>query len=348
MIFRQLYDNVSSTFTYLLADERTKEAIIIDTVYELFDRDLALIRELDLNLKYVLDTHCHADHITGAWRMKMKTGAKVGLAGIYGAENVDLPLKEGDVIRFGEYAIRVLATPGHTSGCLSFVTLDEANVFTGDCLMIRSAGRTDFQQGDSHKMFESIKKRLFCLPENCRVFPAHDYDGRCSSTIGEEKKFNTRIGGQASESDFVELMKNLNLPHPKKIKEALPANLRSGKPELALDEKRSWGAIEITYDGMAQVSADWVLGHLNEICLVDVREPSEGDEEYGYISGALKIPLRQLLEKIGELSKLKPIVTVCRSGKRSAQAVVLLEKNGFEKVASLKRGMIGWREVVPN
>src|SRR5687768_12885079 len=159
MILRQLFDQVSSTYTYLLADEETREAIFIDTVFEQHARDAALVRELGLTLLYVLDTHCHADHVTGAWLMKATLGAQIGLAKAYGAANVDLGLVHGDVIRFGKYALEVRATPGHTDGCLSFVTADHKNVFTGDTLLVRGAGRTDFQGGSAGRLFRSIHQQ---------------------------------------------------------------------------------------------------------------------------------------------------------------------------------------------
>jgi len=348
LLFRQLYDNVSSTYTYVLADEKTREAVVIDPVYELHVRDLALVRELGLKVKFVLDTHCHADHVTGAWLLKQTTGCEIVLSRVYGAQNVDHPVEEGGEIAFGAQRLKVLSTAGHTDGCLSFVLADESMVFTGDCLMIRGAGRTDFQQGSAHKMFQSIHTKLFALPEACLVYPAHDYDGRSVSTIGEEKKFNTRIGGSANEKDFTGYMNNLNLPHPKKIAVALPANLCSGKPEDGLyPVQASWGPVERTYDGIAQVPADWAALHRAEVTLLDVRDPEEWAGELPALEGSLKIPLSELTAKLTELSHTKPVVTVCRSGKRSAQAVVLLNKAGFEKAASIKDGLLAWRSLFP-
>src|SRR5579859_6057479 len=178
MIFRQLYDQVSSTYTYLLADERTREAVLIDSVFEQHGRDVALIRELDLKLLYALDTHCHADHVTGSWLMKAALGSQVALSKEYGAANVDLPLADGDVIRFGVQGLDVRSTPGHTAGCLSLLTMDRSLAFTGDSLLVRGAGRTDFQEGNAQRLFRSIRDRLFVLPDDCVVYPGHDYEGR--------------------------------------------------------------------------------------------------------------------------------------------------------------------------
>jgi glyoxylase-like metal-dependent hydrolase (beta-lactamase superfamily II) len=231
MIVRQLFDQVSSTYTYLLADEQAREAVLIDCVFEQHARDAALIRELELNLIGTLDTHCRADHVTGAWRMKQAFGSKIGLSPQYGARHVDLPLVHGDAVRFGAHSVEVRATPGHTDGCVSFVSEDHALVFTGDALLVRGAGRTDFQQGDPLRLFRSIREQLLTLPDACVVFPAHDYEGRTSSTVGEERRHNPRIGGEPREEDFVGYMRNLGLPHPKQLAVALPANLRSGEPE---------------------------------------------------------------------------------------------------------------------
>jgi glyoxylase-like metal-dependent hydrolase (beta-lactamase superfamily II)/rhodanese-related sulfurtransferase len=343
LIFRQLYDNISSTYTYLLADSDTLDAVIIDPVFELHRRDLALIRELGLKLRYALDTHCHADHVTGAWLMKQAAGCQIVLSKKYRASGVDLGVDDGDVIPFGGIRLLVWATPGHTDGCLTFVMDDRQMAFTGDCLMIRGAGRTDFQQGDAKQMYRSIRQKLFALPEDCLVYPAHDYDGRCVSTIGEEKKFNTRIGGAANEVDFVGYMKNLDLPHPKKLAIALPANLRSGMPENGVySPAASWGPVEETYDGILQISADWVAAHKGDVTILDVREPGERAADASSIREALAIPLGDLISKLSELPTSKPMVTVCHSGKRSAQATVILKKNGFNNVANLKGGMLEW------
>ncbi|MBL8606246.1 MAG: MBL fold metallo-hydrolase, partial [Myxococcales bacterium] len=230
MLFRQLFDQVSSTYTYLLADEASGHAVLVDPVFEQHARDAALIRELSLTLVCTLDTHCHADHVTGAWLMKAAFGSKIGLSKRYGAQNVDLPLAHGDVVRFGARSLEVRATPGHTSGCLAYVLDDRSMVFTGDALLVRGAGRTDFQEGDAGLLYRSIHAELFSLPDGCAVWPGHDYEGRTSTTIGEERRHNPRIGGGAREEDFVRYMSNLALPHPKQIAVALPANLRAGQP----------------------------------------------------------------------------------------------------------------------
>ena len=346
MLFRQLFDHVSSTYSYLLADEQTREAVLIDPVFEQHARDAALIRELELKLLYVLDTHCHADHVTGAWLMKVALGCKIGLSSECAAANVDLPLAHGDVVRFGARALEVRATPGHTAGCRSFVTADHAMVFTGDALLVRGAGRTDFQDGDARRLFHSIREQLFTLPDECLVYPGHDYDGRTSSTIGEERQHNPRIGGGAREEDFVGYMRNLALPHPKQLAVALPANLRAGRP----DESHSpsgppWGPVVTTYAGLSEIAPDWVASHRDEVHVLDVRNAAEFEGELGHIEGAQLIPLDELRPRLTELASDKPIVVVCQTGRRSGMGTVILKSAGLLKTANLAGGMVRWRDL---
>ncbi len=346
MLFRQLYDGVSSTFSYLLADRASRKAVLIDPVFEKFQRDAALIRELELTLVCTLDTHCHADHVTGAWLMQQALGSRIGLAAVYGASNVDLPLGHGDQVQFGELALAVRATPGHTDGCLAFVTTDQLTVFTGDALLIRGAGRTDFQQGSPHTLFRSIREQLFTLPDDCTVYPGHDYEGRTSSTIGEEKAFNPRIGGGAREEDFVGYMRNLGLPHPKQLDIAVPANLRAGLPESGnAPQTASWGPVVTTYAGLWEIAAEWVAQHLQQVQILDVRSAAEFDGELGHLPGARLIPLDDLRGRVAELKDNKPIVVVCQTGKRSAMATTILRQAGLTQIANLAGGMVRWREV---
>ena len=346
MILRQLFDPASSTYTYLLADEASREAVLIDPVFEQHDRDAALVRELGLRLVYTLDTHCHADHVTGAWLMKRALGSRIALAKVYGAANVDVPLSHGDVVRFGACALEVRATPGHTDGCISFVTSDHAMVFTGDALLVRGAGRTDFQQGDAHQLFRSIHEQLFSLPDECVVYPAHDYTGRMSSTIGEEKKHNPRIGGGAREEDFVGYMSNLGLPHPKQIAIAVPANMRSGEPESGkLPPADSWGPVVKTYAGLLEIDPEWVARNRADVHLIDVRDAAELDGELGRLGDAQLIPLGELRARVSDVPKGKPVVVVCQTGKRSARATVILRQAGIDRIANLAGGLVRWREL---
>lgn len=227
MIFHQLFEKESSSYTYLLADPVTREAIIIDPVLETMERDLKLIQELDLSLLYILETHIHADHITGSNELKKRTTAKSAVSKKAGVCCADLELEENQEIKFGRYTLKVLETPGHTDESLSF--LCEKMVFTGDSLMIRGTGRTDFQNGSSDILYESIHKKIFSLPDDTKIYPAHDYKGMLYSTVLCEKKFNPRIGGGKSKEEFIAIMKNLKLADPKKIHEAVPANLACGQ-----------------------------------------------------------------------------------------------------------------------
>jgi sulfur dioxygenase len=225
ILFRQLFDRESSTYTYLVADPGTGDAVLIDPVREQVDRDLKLLEELGLRLGYAIETHLHADHVTGASLLRERTGAKTACAR-NGAPCADLPLSDGDVVHVGSIAIRVQATPGHTDDSVSLVV--EGMVFTGDALLIRGNGRTDFQNGDPGQLYDSITQVLFALPDETRIFPAHDYKGMATSTIGEEKKHNARLAGR-SRDEFIAIMNELHLPPPKKLAEALPANRACGR-----------------------------------------------------------------------------------------------------------------------
>lgn len=226
LFFRQLFDYDTWTYTYLLADPQAKEAALIDTVKEQEDRDLSLIKELGFHLKYVMDTHVHADHVTGADDIRKATGAKTVVGVASGVPCADIMLRDGEEIPLGEFKIRAIATPGHTNGCTSYLVA--GRVFTGDALLIRGTGRTDFQGGSASKLFDSVTQKLFTLPDDTLVFPAHDYHGKTLSTIGEEKKYNPRLGGGKSKEEFLEIMANLHLEMPKKIQMAVPANLACG------------------------------------------------------------------------------------------------------------------------
>ncbi len=225
MIFRQLFDPESSTYTYILASQ--KEAVIIDPVLETQERDLKLLTEMGVKLKYILETHVHADHVTSAYYLNLSTHAKIGAGIGTGLNHADILLKDEDTIQVGDLKIRAIATPGHTSGCTSYYVEDR--VFTGDTLMIRACGRTDFQGGSTDLLFQSVREKLFKLPDATFVYPAHDYNGMTSSTIGEEKAHNPRLGIQHSKEHFVNVMNHLNLAYPKKIDMALPRNQRLGK-----------------------------------------------------------------------------------------------------------------------
>ena len=224
-LFRQLFDSQSSTFTYVLGDEKTRQAVIIDPVFEHMPRDNALVRELGLTLCWILDTHIHADHVTGAWALKQKTQAKIALSAQSGATGADRYLEDRDRIEFGECYLTVRSTPGHTNGCVTYVLDDESKAFTGDCILIRGCGRTDFQEGDARNMYRSVHSQIFSLPEDCLLYPAHDYRGLTVTSTLEERTFNPRLGGQIGEDDFVGYMDHLGLPHPKQIEVAIPANM---------------------------------------------------------------------------------------------------------------------------
>src|SRR5690606_13045757 len=235
--------------------------------------------------------------------------------------------------------------PGHTKGCLTYVLDDETMAFTGDCVLVRGCGRTDFQQGDPRAMYRAVHSQIFSLPESCLLYPAHDYRGLTVSSVGEEKRYNPRLGGELSEDDFVGYMQNLGLPHPKQMDIAVPANLKCGRREgaEALQDHPTWAPLNLTFAGIWEVQPHWVQEHLRDVQVIDVREPDEFDGPLGRIPGAVSIPLGTLKERAAEIPKDRPIVAVCRAGGRSAQATNILKKAGFERVANLAGGMLRWR-----
>jgi glyoxylase-like metal-dependent hydrolase (beta-lactamase superfamily II) len=226
MLFRQMFDPETSTYTYLVADSITREALLIDPVLEQVERDCKQLNELELTLKYCLETHIHADHITGTAQLRQVTGCQ-GIVPEYAqAACADRFIKDGDGLTLGTVTIRAIATPGHTDSHMAYL-VNGTHLFSGDALFIRGCGRTDFQSGDAGVLFDSVTQRLFTLPDETLVYPAHDYRGLTVSTIGEEKQFNPRFSGR-SRAQFIEFMESLNLPDPKKIMEAVPANERCG------------------------------------------------------------------------------------------------------------------------
>ena len=344
LLFKQLFDQSSGTYTYLLADAQSRDAVLIDCVYEQHDRDLSLIRELELKLLACVETHCHADHVTGAWLLKHALGAKIFASALSGIGSLDRTLRNGDVIDFGTRKLSVLATPGHTDGCISLALDDQSAVFTGDSLLIRGCGRTDFQQGSAQKLFHSIKDVLFRLPDACIVYPAHDYAGRTASTIGEEKRLNPRIGGEANETDFVGYLDNMRLPHPKKLDIAVPANLRAGRPnDDQIPRPPSWAPAITTYSGVMEISPQWVASHRSDVHILDVRTQHETDEEPTRIHNAQLIPIDELRDRLEEVPKDKPVMTICRSGKRSVLAFTILREAGWKQIANIQGGLLRWQ-----
>ncbi|MEY4751222.1 MAG: hypothetical protein RIQ60_3436 [Pseudomonadota bacterium] len=361
LVFRQLFDSASSTYTYLLGDRdpqgggQSGQAVLIDPVFEHERRDTALLRELGLSLVATLDTHVHADHVTGAWLLKRRLGSRILLSAVAGAEAVDQGLSHGDRVRFGNRYLEVRATPGHTDGCLSFVLDDQSMAFTGDSLLIRGCGRTDFQQGSPERLFASVRQQILSLPADCLLYPGHDYRGLTVTSVAEELRYNPRLGGDANEGDFAGYMKHLGLPHPKLMAIAVPANLRCGRPDsdAALPHEPEWAPLSFAFSGLWEIlpatlverraAAGQAVASSSAIQVVDVREASEFIDAFGHVPGALSMPLSILNERMGELSRDRPVVTVCRSGARSAQAALLLQKSGFQAVANLAGGMLRWR-----
>ena len=338
MIFRQLFDQVSSTYSYLLASRTGGEALIIDPVLERVDRYLQLIRELDLKLVKAVDTHLHADHITGLGALRDHTHCITVMGEQTKADVVSMRLADGEKLTIEGLALDAIYTPGHTDDSYSFVMPDR--VFTGDTLLIRGTGRTDFQNGNARQQYESIFNRLLKLPDATLVFPAHDYKGDTVSTIGEEKTYNPRLQVK-SPQEYVELMNGLKLSNPKMMDVAVPANMKVGlaQEKIAL---RGWS--------LTAPAALALLGKPN-VALIDLRERSER-ERHGIIPGSLHVPYPALQENIGpggmlnELAKStgKRLVFYCAFGERSAMAVQAAQDVGLTSACHLQGGIDAWKK----
>jgi sulfur dioxygenase len=338
MIFRQLFDSVSGTYTYLLASRRGGEALIIDPVLEKVERYIQLINELDLKLIKAVDTHLHADHITGLGALRDRTHCVTVMGENSKVDVVSMRLAEGDKLTIEGVALDVLYTPGHTDDSYSFLMRDR--VFTGDTLLIRGTGRTDFQNGDPRAQYDSIFNKLLRLPDETMVFPAHDYKGETVSTIAEEKAFNPRLQVK-SVDEYVELMGKLNLPNPKMMDVAVPANMRVG---LAQEDiaKRGWA--------VSASEARELVGR-PDVTLIDLRERTER-EKHGIIPGSLHAPYPDLAANVrpgGMLHELaaatgRRILFYCAFGERSAMAVRAAQDAGLTSACHIQGGIDAWKK----
>jgi sulfur dioxygenase len=339
MIFRQLFDQTSGTYSYLLASRRGGEALIIDPVLEKVDRYLQLLRELDLKLVKAVDTHVHADHVTGLGALRDRTHCITVMGEQSGVDVVSMRVTEGDKVEVEGVALDVLYTPGHTDDSYSFLLPDR--VFTGDTLLIRGTGRTDFQNGDPRAQFHSLFGKLLKLPDETLVFPAHDYKGDTVSTIGEEKAFNPRLQVQSIDQ-YVVLMNNLNLPNPKMMDVAVPANLRIGLHQEDVARK---GWAMTPEEGLTIIER-------SDVILVDLRERREREKD-GVIPGSLHAPYPNLRENVnrgGVLYELaastgKRLVFYCAFGERSAMAVQAAQDAGISSACHLHGGVDGWKKL---
>jgi len=337
MIFRQMYDMTSGTYTYLLASRRGGEALIVDPVLEKVDRYLQLMRELDLRLVKAVDTHLHADHITGLGALRDRTHCVTVMGEQSQVDVVSMRIAEGDKLTIEGISLDVMYTPGHTDDSYCFLMGDR--VLTGDTLLIRGTGRTDFQNGDSRAQYESIFGRLLRLPEETLVYPAHDYKGDTVSTIGEEKANNPRLQVRSAE-EYAELMANLKLSNPKMMDVAVPANTRQGLAQEAI-AARGWA-----------VTAAGAIGLLGkpDVVLIDLRERTER-AKHGSIPGALHAPYPDLQDNIragGMLHELaaatgKRKLFYCAFGERSAMAVQAAQDAGIASACHIHGGMGAWK-----
>ena len=339
MIFRQLFEPVSCTYSYLIASRCGGEALIIDPVLEKVDRYLQLMRELDLRLVKAVDTHLHADHITGLGALRDRTHCITVMGEQSSVDVVSMRVADGDKLRIEGVGMDVIYTPGHTDDSYSFLMQDR--VFTGDTLMIRGTGRTDFQNGDPRAQYHSLFGRLLRLPDETLVYPAHDYKGDTVSTIGEEKAFNPRLQVK-SVDEYAALMNGLNLASPKMMDVAVPANMRQGlhQDEIA---RRGWA--------FSAREALHLVGQ-SDLVLIDLREKAER-ERHGCIPGSLHAPYHELQENIragGLLRELaeatgKRLVFYCAFGERSAMAVQAAQDAGITTASHIQGGIAAWKKV---
>jgi glyoxylase-like metal-dependent hydrolase (beta-lactamase superfamily II)/rhodanese-related sulfurtransferase len=338
MIFNEL--NHGKCKTYLIACANTRRAVLIDPVREKVDRYLSFLAYHGLKLEDVIDTHTHADHRTGTFDLNNLTGANVIMHRQAPAPHVGIHVEDGETVTVGDVAIKILHTPGHTPDGISLFVNDR--VLTGDTLLIRGTGRTDFAGGDAGAQFDAITQKLFTLPDETLVFPAHDYRGNTHSTIGEEKRLNPRVSGRERQA-YIEIMNNLGLPLPDKIQEVLQPN------QSALDDDRIAFPTLAELNKVRQLDSNEVRALLSTSSaplLVDVREPEEYTGELGHIIGSMLIPLKNLHARASELENHKDrlIVAICRAGVRSSTAAAILTGLGFEQVSNLKGGMVDWND----
>lgn len=346
--FRQLFDPETATYTYLLADPDSGKALLIDPVRDQLERDERLLDELGLTLTHTIETHVHADHVTSSGVLRMRRGSRSIVSAHGGANCADVLVDDGDMVETGCISLEIRATPGHTNGCISVVDHEGRRVFTGDTLLIRGTGRTDFQDGDPHTLYRSIHDKIFSLPDDYAIYPGHDYRGFTSSSVAEEKAHNRRVGQGKSEAAFVDIMNNLKLAYPKRIDEAVPANLQCGIPFQArmdgvdpqVDPGQHGWAPLARREGVPELTVGWVADHLDDVRLVDVRRDDEWAE--AHVGGAEHVVLEQLEGHAAGWDREAPVVLMCRTGARSGRAAMSLENLGFRRVASMAGGIVEW------
>lgn len=338
MIFRQLFDSVSGTYSYLIASRAGGEALILDPVLEKVGRYCQLLRELDLKLVKAIDTHLHADHVTGLGELRDRTQCVTVMGEQTKADVVSMRVGDGDKIKIEGVGLDVMYTPGHTDDSYSYLMGDR--VFTGDTLLIRGTGRTDFQNGSARAQYDSIFNRLLKLPDETMVFPAHDYKGDTVSTIGEERRYNPRLQVR-SVDEYIELMNNLKLPNPKLMDVVIPANMHVG---LKQDDLAKQGLVLTPREAIARLGQP-------DILLVDLREAHERAKN-GTLAGALHAPYPDIADGLkpgGMLREVaaatrRRIVFFCAFGERSAMAVTAAKDAGLTNAVHIEGGIDAWKK----
>lgn len=362
MLFKQLFDEVSFTYTYLIADLDSKEAILIDPVDTEIDRYLDLLKQYDVTLKYSLETHVHADHVTASGLLRQKLGAKTAVSSLCGAGSADIQIQDGDTFEFGNSeTIKVIATPGHTPGSISFLWRDR--IFSGDALFIGGCGRTDFPGGDAGAQYDGVTQRLFTLSDDTIVYPGHDYNGRWVSNIAQERLTNPRFAGKTRD-EFIDIMANLNLPLPNLVSTAVAANRYCG-----IDEEQANQAAEPREEGSDPKRQNASMQELvmtakqniteidpsrakeiisnSKVAIIDVRE--ENEFSAGHLDNAILLPRGVLEFKIANFPELEDkstaIIVYCRTGGRSALSANSLQNMGYTNVLSIAGGYEAWKQL---
>lgn len=338
MILREL--NGGSCKSYLIADEGRGHALLVDPLHAHVERYIAVLAYHRLELDLVIDTHTHADHLSGCPQLRFLLGPPFAMQKWAPSPAVDVHVDDGEEISVGDLTVRVLHTPGHTPDGMSLLV--EGNVLTGDTLFIGGSGRTDFAGGDAGAQYDAVTRKLFTLPDDTVVRPGHDYRGNTTSTIGHERQTNPRLANR-TRAEYIDLMNNLGLSPPQNIQEVLQPNQSAlSNEDISFPD---WSELKKVREIDIRALQE-LLASGTPPLLLDVREPAEYTGELGHLAGSRLIPLRELMNRLEEIHEHKdtPVVTVCRAGMRSATAAAILERSGFSDVSNLAGGMVGWND----
>jgi glyoxylase-like metal-dependent hydrolase (beta-lactamase superfamily II) len=345
MLFRQLIDFETRTYSYLLADPIRRKAVLIDPVLGQVDRDVALLDEMGLTLEYTLETGVHGDHLSGAAELRARTGSKIVVPAEAGVQGADVELSHGDGIYFGLNALEVRAIPGRTASNVMYITADLSKAFLGPTLLVRDLPRVDHPDSDLHQLFRSLQDNVLTLPDMTDLYPGRDQEGRTVTSVWEEEQNNPYLKGRPTEQEFVRRVMARTMPDRTRVDDYKARNSHFPHPEemdLAHTETSPWAPIERTVLGVPEVTVDWVYSGEGDYRLIDVRGEGEFYGDLGHIQGSELVFLGALESQASQWDRSARYVTVCRSGGRSGRAATMMEKMGFKNVASMAGGMLVW------